>query len=163
MSGGVHAFNFNLNNLNNGVSRGVNSMPFKDATSDSAGGFATDRKAYANTFASVQSVQKKWMGGCRDASDVASRRRIAATGTSLNPDGGAFSFSSKTEKNTRIEALNRCRNQGNCVPPKVRNSPHHTNLLTPVWQPPNALRSDFVRTQHRAAVPLYYLGKSVNT
>lgn len=150
---GVHAFNFNLNNSNNGVSRGVNSMPFKDLTSDSAGGFAADRKAYANTLVSAQSAQKKWMGGCRDASDVASRRRIAAAGTSLNPDGGAFSFTSKTEKNTQIDALNRCRNKGNCVPPKVRNSPHHTNVPTPIWKQPN-----LVRTENRAALPLYYLG-----
>jgi hypothetical protein len=161
---GVHTFSFQLNNANNGLLSGVKAMPLKDLNSDSAGSFSADRKAYANILAAEnvhnqgQYVQKKWIGGCRDASDVASRRRISAAGSALNARGGAFSFTSKTEKNTRIEALNRCRNQGKCVPPKVTNSPHHTNVPTPIWQP-----SKLVRTENRAALPLYYLGKVVNT
>jgi hypothetical protein len=75
-------------------------------------------------------VQKKWIGGCRDASDISYRRRVLAAGASLNPSGDAISFMSKTEKNTLIEALNRCRNKGNCVPPNVRASKQYTNVPT---------------------------------
>jgi hypothetical protein len=147
---GVFTFQFGLNNLNNGRLNGVKAMPAKDLNSDSNSSFASDRKAYANLLAvniskpnPKQILQKKWIGGSRDASDVSYRRRVAAAGASLNPSGGAFSFTSKTEKNTRIDALNRCRNQGKCVPPKVRASPHHTNLLTPIWKPPSLVRTKF--------------------
>ena len=147
-SSDMFMFNFNLKHLNNGLLTGVNAMPSKDFTSDPNSSFASDRKAYSNLISIVnthpeQYVQKKWIGGSRDASDIAYRKRIAATGSSLNPTGGNIAFTSKTEKNTRIEALNRCRNKGNCVPPKVRASPHHTNLLTPIWKPPNLVRSKF--------------------
>jgi hypothetical protein len=145
---GVHAFQFNLSNLNNGRLSGVKSMPAKDFTSGSDGSFAADRKAYANELAiqnpnQQQYIQKKWIGGNRDASDIAYKRRIAAVGSSLNPTGGAFSFTSKVEKNTRIEALNRCRNKGNCVPPKVRASTNRTNVPTPIWKAPNLVRTKF--------------------
>ena len=146
---GVHAFQFQLNNLNNGKLNGVKAMPSKDSTSDSDGSFAADRKAYASELATIQNTnmqqynQKKWVGGSRDASDVAHRRRIAAVGSSLNPTGGSFAFTSKTEKNTRIEALNRCRSSGNCVPPKVRASTNRTNVPTPIWKSPNLVRTKF--------------------
>jgi hypothetical protein len=151
--GSMYVFSFNLNsrtNLNNGRLSGVKAMPAKDLTSDSDSAFASDRKAYANILATDtatpgphQISQKKWIGGSRDASDIAYRRRVSAAGSSMNPSGGAFSYTSKTEKNTVINALNRCRNQGNCVPPKVRASPHYTNLLTPIWKPPNLMRTKF--------------------
>ena len=147
---GMFVFSFNLNHPNNGRLRGVKAMPAKDLTSDSDGAFASDRKAYENILATnvatpqpYQISQKKWMGRSRDSSDVSYRRRVSAAGSSMNPSGGEFSFTSKTEKNTVINALNRCRNQGNCVPPKVRASHHYTNLLTPIWKPPNLLRSKF--------------------
>ena len=146
----IFAFRFNLKHLNNGRLSGVNAMPAKDLTSESDGAFAADRKAYANILsvdtanpAPNKVLQKKWIGGNRDASDVAYRRRVSAVGSSLNPGGGAFAFASKTEKNTRIDALNRCRNKGNCVPPKVRASKHYTNMPTPVWKRPNLVRTKF--------------------
>jgi hypothetical protein len=148
---GVHAFNFNLNINNNGLLRGVKSMPLKDLNSDADGSFSADRRAYENlqavdsTQTSEQAFKKKWIGGCRDASDVSYRRRISAAGSSLNPSGGDFAFTSNSEKNTRIEALNRCRNQGKCATPKIRASPHHTNVPTPIFQAPN-----LVRTQNHA-------------
>jgi len=147
---GVFTFQFGLNNLNNGKLNGVKAMPAKDLNSDSDSSFASDRKAYANLLAvdianpSPQQIsQKKWIGGSRDASEVSYRRRVAAAGSSLNPNGGALSFTSKIEKNTRIDALKRCRNKGNCVPPKVRASPHYTNLLTPIWKPPSLVRTKY--------------------
>lgn len=161
---GVYVFSFGLNNENNGVLNGVKAMPLKDLTSDSDSSFAADRKVcanaltVANSYSAKQNVQKKWIGGCRDASDVAARRRQLAAGSSLNPTGGALSFTSKTEKNTVIDALNRCRNQGKCAPPKVVNSPHHTNVPAYYWG-----KKKLVRTDNRAALPLYYLGTTVNT
>jgi len=143
----MFTFSFGLNNLNNGRLTGIKAMPLKDLTSDADGSFSADRKAHTNIFATpptaIQNPQKKWIGGCRDSSDVSYRRRVAAAGTSINPSGGEFSFTSKTEKNTVIEALNRCRNQGKCAPPKVRASPHHTNVPTPIYKTPNLQRSKF--------------------
>ena len=156
----VYVFDYNLNNTNNGVLTGTKAMPLKDLNSDSDSSFAADRKAFtAMTYAPpAKNAQKKWIGGCRDASDVASRRRISAAGSTINASGGAFSFTSKTEKNTRIEALNRCRNQGKCAPPKVAHSHSYTNTPAIYWP-----KAPLVRTVHRAALPLYYLGTTVNT
>ena len=146
----MFVFNFGLNNLNNGRLTGVKAMPAKDLSSDADSSFASDRKVYANILATDtatpgphQISQKKWIGGSRDASDVSYRRRVSAAGSSMNPSGGAFSFTSKTEKNTVIDALNRCRNQGKCAPPKVRASPHRTNVPTPIWKPSNLVRTQF--------------------
>jgi len=143
---GVYVFSFGLNNLNNGRLTGVKAMPAKDLTSDADSSFAADRRAYENILAvdtatpqPSQISQKKWIGGSRDASDVSYRRRIAAAGASMNPSGGAFSFTSKTEKNTVNDALTRCRSQGNCVPAKVRASPHHTGVPTPLNPTPKSL------------------------
>jgi len=121
---------FSYNDLNNGMLRGIKAMPAKDLTSDGTAAFSTDRHAYAETYTPPQkaNLTKKWCGGCRDASETIYRRRIASVGTSLNPGGQAFSFQSKTEKNTRIDALTRCRAGGACVPPKVRHSPSRTGV-----------------------------------
>ncbi len=148
MSSDRFGFSFNLNHFNNARLNGVNAMPAKDLTSGSDNSFASDRKAYSNFMAIKQThpdqyINKKWIGGNRDASDVSYRRRIAATGSSLNPSKGSFAFTSNTEQNTRKEALNRCRNQGNCIPKKVQASPHHTKVPTPIWKKPHLLRSKF--------------------
>lgn len=137
----VFSFGLNRNNTNNGVLRGVKAMPLKDLNSDADSSFSADRQAYANIMTAAANVTpaelltKKWVGGNRDASDVSSRRRIIAAGSAMNPVGGAFSFTSKTEKNTVIDALNRCRNQGNCAPPKVRHSPNPTHAPAQYWKP----------------------------
>lgn len=137
----VFSFGLNRNNENNGRLRGVKVMPLKDLSSDADGSFSADRQAYANLMSATANISpaqiltKKWVGGNRDASDISAKRRIFAAGSSMNPGGGAFAFTSKTEKNTRIDALNRCRNQGNCVPPKVRFSPHPTHAPARYWAP----------------------------
>jgi hypothetical protein len=129
--GSVFVFSLALNNLNNGKLRGVKAVPAKDLTSNSDSMFASDRKVYATDIREQpkQMVQKKWIGGgCCDASDVSYRRRVLAAGASLNPNGNEISFMSKTEKNTLNDALNRCRNKGYCVPPKVRAIKQYTNV-----------------------------------
>ena len=142
---------------------GVNAMPLKELNSDSNGSFAADRRAFTNVVVAdnttpAQRVQKKWIGGSRDASDVAARRRISAAGSSMNPDGNEFSFTSNTDKNAVMNALNRCRNQGKCVTPKVTNSPHHINVPPRAWP-----KKELVRTENKAYLPLHYLGTAVNT
>lgn len=139
-------FNFNWN-LNNSVLKGVKAMPLKDLNSDNDGTFSADRRAYENMVPVPTITNKKWIGGCRDASDVSYRRRVAAAGTAMNPTGGDFSFTSNSDKNVRIEALNRCRNQGKCATPKIRASPHHTNVPTSCAKQPH-----LVRTQHHAVL-----------
>ena len=160
---GVYTFGFNLNNLNNAVLTGVKAMPMKDLNSDSNSSFASDRRAFTNMIADdnvtqEQRVQKKWIGGNRDASDVAARRRVSAVGSSMNPDGNAFAFTSKIEKNTINNALNRVRNQGNCVPTKIANSPYKTNTPAKFWP-----KRELIRTENRAYLPLDYLGTAVNS
>jgi hypothetical protein len=65
-------------------------------------------------------LQKKWIGGNRDASNVISNRKIANTGRILtNPN--SVSFKNVKDNNTAREALIRVRAGGYCVPPKVTN------------------------------------------
>jgi hypothetical protein len=115
----MYQFSFNLNIRNNSILRGQNAMPLKEPNSCADSGFVNDRRNYSQSFVNPK---KCWscQGQGRNSSDVSQKRRIQATGSSLNPSGGLFSFTSNDNKNTRIEALNRCRNQGHCVPPKVR-------------------------------------------
>ena len=165
----VYVFDFNLNIRNNGLARGVKAMPLKDLNSDADGSFAADRRAYENiqavnlTQTTQQAFKKKWIGGCRDSSDVSYRRRIEAAGASMNPAGGKFAFTSKTEKNTRIDALNRCRNQGKCATPKIRASPHCTNVPTPYFQTPNLVRTQYHAILTKGASPIAHPKPNVNS
>jgi len=116
------------NNLNNSQLQGVRAMPLKDGSSDGAASFSNDRRAYAETLNTYnntveQQLRKKWQGGSRDASDVATKRRVHSVGASLNPTGGEMSFSSNTERNSRIDALTRCRAGGAAACQKVRFRP----------------------------------------
>lgn len=112
--------------MNNAVQRGVHVNPAKDLTTDYV---AADRqKAHIGSSytapvysAASNTLSKKWMNcGNRDASSVAERRRVAATVSSLNPSGGAVCHMSKTEQNSRRDALARVRGGGAAVPAKVR-------------------------------------------
>lgn len=160
----MYVFSFNLNISNNGALKGVKAMPLKDLNSDADGSFSADRRAYENIQAvnAVKTVpqifKKKWIGGSRDASDVSYRRRVEAAGSAMNPTGGEFAFTSNSERNTRIEALNRCRNQGKCATPKIRASPHHTNVPTPYMQTPNLVRTQNHAVLTKGAAPL---GKAI--
>jgi hypothetical protein len=124
------------NNTNNSVLTGIKAMPLKDGVSDGTASFSTARHEYAEVFNTYnntvdQKLRKKWQGGTRDASDVASKRRIQSIGQSLNGVNlgiDPISFVSSTEKNTRIQALNRVRNKGYRVPSKVSVSPYHVNV-----------------------------------
>jgi hypothetical protein len=76
----------------------------------------------SNNMVSIEGTktyqQKKWIGGCRDASQIIANRRIHTTGAILSNEGPT-SFKNISDNNTAREALNRCRSQGYCVPRKV--------------------------------------------
>jgi hypothetical protein len=145
-----------INQLNNGLLSSTNAMPAKDSTSDNTG---IDRRLFTRTYQprinfsvgqitrsieqrrspaiehgfiidgpkSVQ--QKKWIGGNRDASSVTKARRSSSTGSTMTAPG-PISFFSK-EKNSRIEALARCRGGGASVPPKVTGKIFNFDSNTP--------------------------------
>lgn len=141
-----------LTELNNGILKSTNAMPLKDLTSDNDASFELSRKIFNKAYIpktnyktaavgrsffqrrapgiehgyivdgpkSVQ--QKKWIGGNRDASNVAERRRKATTGAVMSYSGPT-SFVTVNDNNPRIDALARVRGGGACVPPKVSNRP----------------------------------------
>lgn len=117
---------FKLYSYNNGIATGMKAMPLKDSTTLGDSNFALWRNHYADTLGEhpltvAQQAQKKWVGGNRDASRVVEKRRVASIGVgTLNATGGEMSFMTKNDGLTRIRALNRVRNAGYCVPPKVR-------------------------------------------
>jgi hypothetical protein len=124
----MYRFLYSINNLNNAVLQGMKAMPLKDGCSDGTASFSNDRHSYAETVGTYndtlqQQLRKKWQGGSRDASDIATKRRVASIGASLNAAGNAFSFNSNTEKNTRIDALTRCRAGGASTCKKVQFRP----------------------------------------
>lgn len=124
------------NNLNNGQLSGLRAMPLKSGVSDSAASFSSDRRAYAETlhYQTEIGLKKKWQGGARDASEVARQRRVRSVGESLNPEGGEISFQSNTERNTRIDAITRCRAGGASTCKKVRFRPTRDGV--PMVGPP---------------------------
>jgi hypothetical protein len=67
-------------------------------------------------------IQKKWIGGNRDASSTLLRRKMNNTGAILNTTGPQ-SFKNPNDNNPRIDALARVRGGGARVPLKVSNRP----------------------------------------
>jgi len=129
---------FKLYSYNNGIATGMKAMPAKDITTLGDSHFALWRRYYADTLGDTpltpaQQSQKKWIGGNRDASQVVERRRITSVGVgTMNATGGEISFMTKNDGLTRVRALNRVRNSGYCVPPKVRRGQYSSiNTLSP--------------------------------
>lgn len=110
-----------LTQINNGTLTGQKAMPQKDITSNGTSNFAQDRHAYAETLTSYtnqQWKQKKFIGGNRDASSVAARRRTNEVGTgSLNASGEQLSFTTTRDINTTNNAIRKARAGGGYVPP----------------------------------------------
>jgi hypothetical protein len=134
--------------INNGVLSSTNAMPLKNLTSDNTQSFSNNRQLFQNAYQppvnyslrqttrsffqrstgalphgyvvdGPKSVfQKKWIGGNRDASQTAMRRRMNSTGASMTATRPQ-SFKNPNDNNPRIEALARVRGGGACVPPKV--------------------------------------------
>jgi len=134
-----------ITTLNNGVLSSTNAMPLKNLTSDNTQSFANNRQLFQNAYQppvdyslrqttksffqrstgalphgyvvdGPKSVfQKKWIGGNRDASQTAMRRRMNTTGASLMKSGPQ-SFNTINDTTTRINALARVRCAGSRVP-----------------------------------------------
>jgi len=137
-----------INQLNNGVINAPNAMPLKNLTSNNEQSFELDRKLFKKSYnprtnfaipqisksivqrssPAIQhgfvidgpktTVQKKWIGGNRDASKVTMHQRRRATGAALNTTGPQ-SFNTTSDNNVRIDALARVRGGGARVPVQV--------------------------------------------
>lgn len=138
------------NQLNNGILSGNRAMPQKNLTSNNDSNFSNNRHAYIEShFEQTQplvkqdnhtilgqkklsinhvyagqasTVQKKWIGGNRDASNIISKRRINSIGSdSLNASGTPMSFNTVLDNNTERQAYHRVRSGGSTVPAKCTN------------------------------------------
>ena len=96
-------------------------MPTKDSTSDGTSTFAMGRLNYVSSFTG-QNTHKKWVGGNRDASQIAENRRVAAIGLG-SMTTAPNSFVSNSSKNVVNDALRRVRGGGAVAPPKKATSP----------------------------------------
>jgi hypothetical protein len=110
---------FSLTNINNGILSTDKAMPMKDSTSNNEAGFQMDRKEFIETIPHAIHPENKWIGGSRDASDVARRRRLGAVGKgSINTNNNQISFTSPNDINSRNSALRRVRSGGAVAPAK---------------------------------------------
>jgi hypothetical protein len=114
-------YRFRMNNLNNGMLQNATAMPLKDSVSDGTSTFSMGRLNYVSSFTS-QNSHKKWIGGNRDASQIAENRRIAAIGLG-SMTSSPNSFVSNSDKNVVNDALRRVRAGGAVAPPKKATSP----------------------------------------
>jgi hypothetical protein len=82
-----------------------------------------------NITGQASTVQKKWIGGNRDASTIISKRRVNSVGNgSLNASGGQISFTTVRDINVTNNALRKVRAGGAYVPPpKCRDIPSSTD------------------------------------
>jgi hypothetical protein len=134
-----------LSDINNGTLVGVNAMPMKDLTSTNESSFESDRKEFNKTNivgrgnplrnpnfgasgtsrilptifdGTHTAIQKKWIGGNRDASQIVNNRRVRAAGASVNLSGSAISFVNNFDVNTIRDARHRTRSGGAIAPAK---------------------------------------------
>jgi len=141
-----------IQGINNNILNFKNAMPLKNLTSNNEQSSEIDRKLFNKAFQSnvnyslnqtgnsviqrespaIQhgyvvdgaktALQKKWIGGNRDASQTTLRRRMNTTGQAIQKSG-PVSFNSGNDNNPRIDALARVRGSGSRVPLKVTNRP----------------------------------------
>lgn len=133
--------------INNGILSSKGGMPMKDLTSDNTASFSMSRKMFksyvpkpnfsvpqvVNTVIERESLalsnkvvidggktalQKKWIGGNRDASSMIRKKQMHNT-AAIFSKSGPFSFKNVVDNNTARDARIRCRSSGYSVPPKV--------------------------------------------
>lgn len=115
----MYKMKFSIQNINNGILTADKAMPLKDSTSNNDSSFQMDRKEFIETIPHVIHPENKWIGGTRDASDVARRRRLGAVGKgTINMNNNELSFTSPNDINFRNSALKRVRAGGAVAPPK---------------------------------------------
>jgi hypothetical protein len=138
-----------IRGINNNTLNFKNAMPLKNLTSNNEQSSEIDRKLFNKAFQTTVSsslqngnsiiqrespaiqhgyvvdgpktlLQKKWIGGNRDASQTTLRRRMNTTGQTIQTSG-PVSFNAGNDNNPRIQALARVRGGGSRVPLKVAN------------------------------------------
>jgi hypothetical protein len=139
-----------IRGINNNILNFKNAIPLKNPTSNNEQSFEIDRKLFNKAFQPTVNLsleqngnsvvqrespgiqhgyvvdgpktvlQKKWIGGNRDASQTTLRRRMNTTGQTIQTSG-PVSFNSGNDNNPRIQALARVRGGGSRVPLKVAN------------------------------------------
>lgn len=109
----------------NGILSCSYAMPFKDENANGDSNFSLGRHIYYETSRAEASFtpqimkQKKWIGGCRDASQRTIDARTNAVGLgSINSNGGAMSFKNVVDHNTERNARQRARSGGAVAPLK---------------------------------------------
>jgi len=109
----------------NGVMYVPYGMPFKEETANGDSNFSLGRQIYYQTTRANASFtpqimqQKKWIGGCRDASQRITDARTNAVGLgSINFNGGPISFKNVVDHNTERNARQRARSGGAVAPLK---------------------------------------------
>jgi hypothetical protein len=146
-----------MRQIKNGILQSKNAMPQKDITSDGASTYSLGRKLFQKTAVQTTntvtigqmviqrkalglgdqqsvmggkatSLQKRWIGGNRDSSNVTKIRGIRAIGkTELNPAGTPVAFKNVVDRNTQRQALRRVRHVGSAAPAqkthKYKNAP----------------------------------------
>ena len=139
-----------IRGINNNILNFKNAIPLKNQTSNNEQSFEIDRKLFNKAFQPTVNLsleqngnsvvqrespgiqhgyvvdgpktvlQKKWIGGNRDASQTTLRRRMNTTGQIIQTPG-PVSFNAGNDNNPRIQALARVRGSGSRVPLKVAN------------------------------------------
>jgi len=109
----------------NGILSCSYAMPFKEDNADGQNSFSMGRQVYHETaranasFTPTIMLQKKWIGGNRDASQRTTDARTNAIGLgSMNVNGGATSFKNIADHNTERNARQRARSGGAVAPLK---------------------------------------------
>ena len=109
----------------NGILSCNYAMPFKDENANGDSNFSLGRHIYHETSRAEASYtpqimkQKKWIGGCRDASQRTTDARTNAVGLgTMNSKGGATSFKPVVDRNTERNARQRARSGGSVAPLK---------------------------------------------
>ena len=114
---------YKLRIINNAVSEALKASPMKDMSSSNESSFAMGRNIYRETHNNNKNVHpnKKFYGmKNNDASDVIRRRRNESIGVgSLNAAQVPFSYVSSNNVQTQNQALQRVRNKGYTVPPRM--------------------------------------------
>jgi len=137
-----------ITGINNGILTGRFAMPMKDSTSNNDAVFSMTRRLFNRSFIPTQSfnnsngttmiqreslglsnkvvidgkktpLQKKWIGGNRDSSNVISNRKIKNNGAILLNNNDGVCFKNVKDNNTERDALIRVRSGGYRVPPSV--------------------------------------------
>jgi len=111
------------NPLNNAESNVPKGMPLKDSTSDGSSRFSMRRMLFVRGIDLKETENLKWYGNSADTSRRAVNghlnHRLNFPKTVFNAEGTPTSFTTNNSINVQRQAVQRTRNGGSTVPPKV--------------------------------------------